>query len=73
MNLVDWLPEDFPPFLVDWLPALMLVIPLFVLAECVFRLGRRVVLRAAQRAPMVGSVGRAIETPALTALHVLAL
>ncbi len=73
MNMVDWLPEDFPPFLAAWLPALVLVLPLCLLAELVFRVGRRVVRRAAQRAPMVASVGRAIEAPAHLALQLLAL
>jgi small-conductance mechanosensitive channel len=69
MNSVDWLPENLPFVHADWAPALMLVVPLLLLAETVFRLGRRVVRRAAQRAPMVGSVGRSIEVPA----HVLLL
>jgi small-conductance mechanosensitive channel len=73
MDIVNWLPEGFPPFLADWLPVLVLVLPLFVLAEIVFRLGRRVVRRAALRAPMVASVGRAIEAPAHLTLQLLAL
>lgn len=73
MNSLHWLPEDLPFVHADWLPALLLVLPLVVLAEAVFRLGRRIVRRTAQRAPMVGSVGRAIEVPAHLVLHLLAL
>lgn len=71
--MVDWFPEGIPPFLAPWLPALALVLPLCLLAELVFRMGRRVVRRAAQRAPMVASVGRAIEAPAHLALQLFAL
>lgn len=73
MNVFDWLRERFPPYLADWLPAMVLMLPLLVLAEVVFRLGRRVVRRAALHAPMVASVGRAIEAPAHVALQLLAL
>lgn len=73
MNSVDWFPEGLPFVRADWFPALVLVLPLLVLAEAVFRLGRRVVRRTAQRVPMVGSVGRSIEVPAHLLLHLLAL
>lgn len=73
MNSVEQLLASMPPFLADWLPALLLAIPLLVLAEVSFRVGRRVVRRAAQRAPMVGAVGRAIEVPAHCLLLLLAL
>lgn len=73
MNVIDWLSERLPLFQADGFPALVLVLPLMLLAELVFRVGRRVVLRAALRAPMVASVGRAIEASAHLALHLLAL
>ena len=73
MHLVDWLTARFPFLQTDWLPLLVLVLPLMFLAEVAFRVGRRVVRRASQRAPMVASVGRAIETPAHVALQLLAL
>ena len=73
MNALHWLPEDIPFFQADWFPALALVLPLLLLAEAVFRLGRRVVRRTAQRTPMVASVARAIEVPAHLLLHLVAL
>ncbi|WP_137916953.1 mechanosensitive ion channel family protein [Hydrogenophaga sp. 2FB] len=73
MNVIDWLSERLPLFQADGFPALVLVLPLMLLAELVFRVGRRVVRRASQHAPMVASVGRAIEAPAHVALQLLAL
>lgn len=73
MNAFHWLPEDIPFFQADWFPALALVLPLLLLAEAVFRLGRRVVRRMAQRAPTVASVARSIEVPAHLALYLVAL
>lgn len=73
MNAVDSLFERFPLLQTDWFLALVLVVPLMLLAELTFRVGRRVVLRASQRAPMVASVGRAIEASAHLVLHLLAL
>jgi small-conductance mechanosensitive channel len=73
MNSVDWLRPYFSFVHADWFPALVLVLPLVVLAEAVFRLGRRIVRRTAQRAPMVASVARAIEVPAHFLLHLVAV
>jgi small-conductance mechanosensitive channel len=73
MNALHWLPEDLPFVHADWLPVLLLVLPLVVLAETAFRLGRRIVRRTARRAPMVASVARAIEVPAHILLLLLAL
>jgi small-conductance mechanosensitive channel len=73
MNAVDWFPKEIPFVDADWFPALVLVLPLLLLAELVFRLGRRVVRRTAPRAPMVASVARAIEVPAHLLLYLFAL
>lgn len=73
MNVSNWLPENFPPFLVEWLPALLVAVLLMLLAELVYRVGRRIVQRAGRDSPMIISVGRAIEAPAHLLLQLLAL
>lgn len=73
MNVSNWLPENFPPFLVEWLPALLVAMLLMLLAELVYRVGRRIVQRAGRDSPMIISVGRAIEAPAHLLLQLLAL
>ncbi|MGE0348700.1 mechanosensitive ion channel family protein [Hydrogenophaga sp.] len=73
MTAADWLPTGFPPLLAEWLPTLVVAVLLALLAELVFRLGQRVVMRAARNAPVVASVGRAVQAPAHLLLYLFAL
>ncbi len=73
MDPTRWLPSDFPPFLIEWLPTLLVAVLLVLLAELAFRFGRRVVQRAGRDSPMIIAVGQAIEAPAHLLLQLLAL
>ncbi len=69
VNAPSWL----MPMLADWLPFAARALLALALAELVFRLGRRVLVRATRAAPVAAATAQAIESPARTLLYFLAI
>ncbi len=69
MNLPTWLPTS----LADWLPLIGAGVVALLLAELAFRIGERIVRRAASTSPMAATLAAAIRSPARMLIYLLAL
>lgn len=70
---MDNFPSWFPPSLAAWLPTFGAAAIAVLIAELVFRLGERLIRRAARHSPMAATVAQAVRAPAHVLLPLLAL
>ncbi|WP_418316077.1 mechanosensitive ion channel family protein [Piscinibacter sakaiensis] len=69
MNMPTWI----PPALAAWLPTLGAALIALLIAEIIFRIGNRVIQRAARSSLMASKLAVAVRSPARFLLYLLAL